>query len=289
MRKLEITHQLETYLERLGYGEKTVEIVKRCNLEFMTRLEIEQVEVIQDITSADIIDHYNYLNERPNKITHGGLSSKYIDHHIYSLKIFFEWQQTIQSIEENPMSSLTFPKGESKPMQVLTQEEIQQLYEVTETWKEKTLLSIFYGCGLRKSEGESLDIKDVHFRSGILYVRKGKGSKRRAVPMSKKVSEPIYQYIHEERQNPNQLKALVINKKDGRMRGQTFGLLLGKLMNRTGIKKHITLHCLRHSIATHLLESGMRIEKVKDFLGHNHLESTMRYARVSKEMTYGIS
>ncbi len=289
MRKLEIIHQLETYLNRLGYGEKTIIIIKRCCLEFMTRLEIEQVEAIQDITSADIIDHYNYLNERPNKITQGGLSGKYIDHHIYSMKIFFEWQQTIQSIEGNPMSPLTFPKGESRPMQILTQSEIHQLYEVTETWKEKTLLSLYYGCGLRKSEGESLDIKDVHFRSGILYVRKGKGSKRRAVPMSKKVAEPIYQYIHEERQNPNQLKALVINKKDGRMRGQTYGLLLKKMMLKTEINKDITLHCLRHSIATHLLESGMRIEKIQDFLGHKHLESTMRYTRVSKQLLHGTS
>lgn len=284
MRKLEILHQLETYLLRLGYGEKTIEIVSRCCLEFMNRMEIEQVESIQDITSADIIDHYNYLNERPNKITHGGLSSKYIDHHIYSLKIFFEWQQTIQSIEGNPMSALSFPKGESKPMEILTQNEMKQLYEVCESWKERTLLSIFYGCGLRKSEGEALDIKDVHFRSGILYVRKGKGSKRRAVPMSKKVAEPIYQYIHEERQNPNNLKALMINRGGGRMRGQTYGILLAGLMSKTGIKKHITLHCLRHSIATHLLESGMKVEKVQDFLGHKHLESTMRYTRVSKEL-----
>lgn len=284
MRKLEILHQLETYLLRLGYGEKTIEIVIRSCLEFMNRMEIEQVESIQDITSADIIDHYNYLNERPNKITLGGLSSKYIDHHIYSLKIFFEWQQTIQSIEGNPMSALSFPKGESKQMEILTQNEIKQLYEICESWKERTLLSIFYGCGLRRMEGERLDIKDVHFRSGILYVRKGKGSKRRAVPMSKKVAEPIYNYIHEERQNPNNLKALVINKKDGRMRGQTYGILLARLMKRTEIKKHITLHCLRHSIATHLLESGMNVEKVQDFLGHKHLESTMRYTRVSKEL-----
>lgn len=284
MRKLEILHQLETYLLRLGYAEQTINIVIRCIKEFMSRMEIERVETIQDITSADIIDHYNYLCERPNKNTRGGLSSKYIDHHIYSIKIFFEWQQTILVINENPMSTLTFPKGESKPMEILTQNEIQRLYKVCETWKEKTLLSMFYGCGLRKSEGEALDIKDVHFRSGILYVRKGKGSRRRAVPMSKKVAEPIYNYIHEERQNPNNLKALVINKKDGRMSGQTYRKLLFKLMDRTGIKKHITLHCLRHSIATHLLESGMNIEKVQDFLGHKHLESTMRYTRVSKEL-----
>jgi len=270
MRKLEILHQLETYLLRLGYKEKTIKIVTRCCLEFMTRMEIEQVEAIQDITSADIIDH-----------------------HIYSIKIFFKWQQTIQSIEGNPMSALSFPKGVSKPMEILTQIEIHQLYEITETWKERTLLSLFYGCGLRKSEGEALDITDVHFRSGILYVLKGKGSKRRAVPMSKKVAEPIYNYIHEERHNPNCLKALVINKKDGRMRGQTYGILILRLMKRTGIKKHITLHCLRHSIATHLLESGMNIEKVQDFLGHKHLESTMRYTRVSKELLndtkHGIS
>ena len=292
MRRLEILHQLETYLLRLGYGEKTIEIVLRCSKEFMNRMEIEQVESIPDITSADIIDHYNYLCERPNKKTHGGLSSRYIDHHIYSLKIFFEWQQTIQSIEGNPMSTLSFPKGESKPMEILTQDEIKQLYEVCKTWKERTLLSIFYGCGLRRTEGERLDVKDVHFRSGVLYVRKGKGSRRRAVPMSKKVASPIYHYIHEERQNPNNLRALVINKKDGRMRGQTYGILLARLMERTEIKKHITLHCLRHSIATHLLESGMNIEKVQNFLGHKHLESTMRYTRVSKELlthkTYGI-
>lgn len=289
MKAHKTTHQLKRYLTRLGYGEKTVEIVKRCCEEFIARLEIEQIESVSDITSGDIIDHYNYLNERPNRITKGGLSSKYIDQHIYSLKLFFEWQQTIQSIEENPMSRLSFPKGESRPMEILTQSEIETLYEVTETWKEKTLLSLYYGCGLRRTEGERIELRDVHFRSGILYVRKGKGSKRRAVPMSQNVSEPIYHYIYEERWNPNQLTALVINKKGGAMSGQAFSRVLKQLLSKTTIKKHITLHSLRHSIATHLLESGMKIEKVQDFLGHQHLESTMRYTRVGKELLHEVN
>ena len=107
--------------------------------------------------------------------------------------------------------------------------------------------------------------------------------------MSAKVAEPIYQYIHEERFNPNHIDALVINKINTRMSGQSFGILLKKMIKRTRIKKQISLHCLRHSIATHLLESGMNIQKIQEFLGHKHLESTMRYTRISKKLLHEFS
>lgn len=289
MKVHQLITNLEIYLTRLGYNEATVKMICDRNTEFITCMIAEQIQDISDITSMDIIDHYNYMNRRPNKRHAGGLSGVYLDQHIYALKIFFEWQQTIQGITENPMSTLRFPRGDSEQREILTQEEIKILYETCENWKQKTMLSLYYGCGLRRTEGQKLDLDDVHFRSGILYVRSGKGSRRRAVPMSDKVKNSIYNYVFVERWNPQKLTALVINKRGRRMSAQTYDRLLKKLLSNTEIDKRISLHSLRHSIGTHLLESGMNIEKVQEFLGHKHIGSTMRYTRVSKTLIHGIN
>lgn len=288
MKLYDLIHDLEIYLMRLGYNTKSTVIICNLSRAFIQRMKSEQIEKVKDITSSDLIDYYQYLNRRPNKRYAGGLSEVYIDQHIYALKLFFEWQMTIGAISENPMSTLRFPRGTSDQREILTQSEIHQLYELSETWLEKTMLSLYYGCGLRRTEGVNLDLTDVHFRSKMLYVRHGKGNRRRVVPMSDKVKESIYRYVYEERWNPKKLTALVINSKGGRMRDQSYDRLLRKLMARSGIEKKISLHSLRHSIGTHLLESGMKIEQVQEFLGHKHIGSTMRYTRVSKTMMYGI-
>jgi len=143
--------------------------------------------------------------------------------------------------------------------------------------KERVILSLFYGCGLRRSEGELLNLKDVSFKSGLLYIRKGKGGKRRAVPMSEKVIEDIKIYVEQERKWTVKSDALVFNKRGNRMSGDSYSRLLKELLKKAEMTNQITLHSLRHSIASHLLERGLSVEYVRDFLGHKHLESTQIY------------
>lgn len=271
--------RFKTHLERLGYSQGTVRMLPDCLrafLEFTPR-------TIHQKQQGDIMDFYQYLQERPNRTRAGGLSESYIHHHIYALRLFFAWQEEKGAIVENPISTLTFKTPSSPPREILTLAEVKRLYEVTENYKEKAVLGMFYGCGLRRAEGERLDLKDIHFRLDILYVRAGKGSRRRAVPLSEKVRYDLENYVLKERRTKGDQAAFMPNTLGNRTRGSSYNGLLKELLGRADITKAISLHCLRHSIATHLLEAGMGVEYVRDFLGHKHLESTQLYTRINQK------
>lgn len=279
------TKAFKTHLERLGYSKTSINMLPSCLKEF---LEFT-AKSIQEIESKDITNYHFYLQERPNKRRTGGLSESYINHHLYALKLFFGWQQEKGAITENPISSLEFKTPTSKPREVLTALEIKELFTVCESLKERAVLALFYGCGLRRSEGEKLNLKDIHFRSNILYVREGKGNKRRAVPLSPQVKIELWNYATKERETRENETAFITNRIQKRATGSSYNKILKTILERTGIKKEITLHCLRHSIATHLLESGLSVEYVRDFLGHQHLESTQIYTRVKNRQLWNLN
>ena len=171
---------------------------------------------------------------------------------------------------------------------ILSKVEIKRLYSTCVLPIERLTLSLFYGCGLRASEGGALNLADVNAQSGLLYVRHGKGGKRRVVPMTPSIIKDIETYINEQR--PSQIsrytkvadrRALALNKIGTRMQGDSYRKVFKALLAQCeDIRQDVSLHSLRHSIATHLLADGMRIERVRDFLGHSCLESTQIYTRV---------
>ena len=273
------------HLERLGYSKTSLQMLPSCLKDFLE----QTVKPLQNINSVDILNYYQYLQDRPNKTRSGGLSESYINHHIYSLKLFFEWEEEKGTITENPINSLEFKAPTSKPREILNQTEIKELYEATENLKEKAILHIFYGCGLRRIEGEKLNLKDIHFRGNLLYVREGKNSKRRVVPLSPKVKEDLKNYALKERNPKEKEQAFITNQLGTRLSGFYLNRYLKALLERTQIRKEISLHSLRHSIATHLLESGLGVENVRDFLGHKHLETTQIYTRVNQEQLWNLN
>ena len=142
---------------------------------------------------------------------------------------------------------------------------------------------MYYGCGLRRTEGIKLDLKDIHFRTGLLYVREGKGAKRRVVPMSRQVQDDLKTYAYSERKARPGETAFLTGRTGMRINENRVSKILKELLEKAEIKTEITLHSLRHSIATHLLEAGLNVENVREFLGHSHLESTQIYTRISKK------
>jgi integrase/recombinase XerD len=275
-----IIKRFTTQLERLGYSETSLYMLPRCVQEF---LEVQQVESLTLIAAEQIQKHYEHLQQRPNKMKPGGLSESHIGHHIYALKTFFKWLEETGQITANPISPLNFPSPKQKERETLTPQEIKTLYETCENYRERALLSLYYGCGLRRTEGVRLDVKDLHFRNGLLYVREGKGAKRRVVPMSKQVQTDLQAYAQRERKAKPGETAFLTGRTGARTKGGHLNKILKSLLAKAGINKEISLHSLRHSIATHLLEAGLSVEDVRDFLGHSHLESTQIYTRVSKQ------
>jgi integrase/recombinase XerD len=257
--------------------------------EFLWRME-GQGKTLSQVDSEDIKKHYRYLLERPNYNTAGALSLNTISGYLFGLRLFFIYAQKRGLIGDNPMSTLRFAARPKSNREVLTKAEVDQLYRSCQNEQERALLSLLYGCGLRRGEAEKLNLRDVDLSSGWLYVRSGKGRKRRVVPMSAFVAEDLKRYRYDLR--PTQIsaktstedhRAFMLNRIGCRLRGCSYWRSFKKILGRSRIEKQVSVHHLRHSIATHLLAGGMTIEQVRDFLGHECLESTQIYTRIQAE------
>jgi integrase/recombinase XerD len=282
--KTKTIEDFRAYLMQIGYKKGTQTMLPICLNEFLNFVN----KSVSSIDKTDILSYYEYIKNRPNKRRPGALSESMVNHHVFSLKIFFSFQMEIGKITVNPMDSLTFPRPKSKAREILTPEEITHLFDNCETHREKAVLSIFYGLGLRRSEGENLLLEDVNFKTSLLVVREGKGKKRRVIPMNKAISESLKNYVLKERKATSDTKTFFTSRIGLKMSGNALNKILKQLLERAGIEKEISLHCLRHSIATHLLENGLSLEYVRDFLGHQHLETTQIYTRVKNKQLWNL-
>jgi len=249
-------------------------------------LEYSHNPFLEEITAKEVMNFYQWLQVRPNRRRSGALSESYIYQHIYALRVFFDWLETSDMLARNPMSAIMIKPPQHKERQPLSRDEIKKLFDVCTSFRELSLLHLFYSCGLRRDEAVKLDLRDVNFRKRLLYVRSGKGSKRRVVPMTAKVSGDMENYINHERneKGSSDTEAFMHNRRGRRMSGGSYIRLIKGLLVRAKMEEQeYTLHHLRHSIATHLLENGLNIEEVRDFLGHSHIESTQVYAKVSEK------
>lgn len=281
-----------TFTKTKGYSRGKDSMYPSCVREFLFFIESKQINNIQQVTAKEIIAYYEYLLERPNQRRNGGLSDSMIKSHLYSLRLFFDYLIDMEFIDNSPARLPKFVLKKYKQRNILTIEEIKQLYEVCETRQDKAMLSLAYGCGLRRSEIVKLDTSDVHIHQGVIVVRDSKNHKSRTIPLSDNVLMYLKEYILYERMNSiNTSKisenSFLINRLGLRKQGNDLHLRLKYLIEKTHnpeiLKKEITLHCLRHSIATHLLDNGATIEFVQHFLGHSDIDTAHIYSKRRKQ------
>ena len=282
------------WLDILGYAETTVYNLPNHLKEFFNYLECHGHSEINTITTQTVIDYYKYLQERPNQRRNGGLSNGYLNKHQQTLFKFREYLK-----EHNHKGINIHLKHELKnhrdSLSVCSLQEIKQLFEATNyshteeklQQRDKAMLVCFYSCGLRRNEVVHLNINDILFDKERLFVRQGKNYKERFVPINKHSSKILEAYIYDFRtefKNHNETEALFLNYRGTRLQGMSFANRLKAIIKATNNKdlqeRNITLHSLRHSIATHLLEQGADIEHISKFLGHNSLESTQIYTHI---------
>ncbi len=259
--------------------------------EFLIWLEENGVTKIKEVTSKEVLCYFEYLITRPNKRREGTLSEKTIKLHLYALGLFMQNLLENKAIENGFYIPSYNGDGSSKSRNTLSVEEIKLVYAHCQNDLESALLSVAYGCGLRRTELERLNLRDVQLSIGELIVREGKGSKRRVIPMSDTVIGYVRKYILSERQERLQKSkhhddAFFINAKGNRMTGEYLNDTLKKMIEQTGsyelAQKEITLHCLRHSIANHLAENNAGIDFIRRFLGHQEINTAYIYAIKNK-------
>ncbi|MBG6130724.1 MULTISPECIES: tyrosine-type recombinase/integrase [unclassified Aquimarina] len=285
------------WLDILGYAETTVYYLPNHIKEFLYWLECHGHTDIDTITTQLVKEYYDQLTQRANETRYGALSKSYLNKHQQALKKFRDYL-----IQHNAKTLLRVHlKAESNPteekLNILTQPEIKELFTACSysnkrkciRIRDKAILTIFYSCGLRRNEAVHLDIKDILFDKERVYVRKGKNYKERFVPLNPYNLRVLEDYIYEARPeftNHIESEALFINHFGTRLQGMSFANRLNAMVTATEntsiIEKDITLHTLRHSIATHLLQRNVPLESIKSFLGHSSLESTQIYTHLLK-------
>jgi site-specific recombinase XerD len=280
----------DRYVHLTGLKSKTNMYQKQVN-EFLFFLEQRSIKQIKNITSLDLIAYYEYLQNRPN-LKHGGtLSSSTIANNMITINSFFELMVETKVLPGMVVMPRKIVRNK-KQRDILTQEEINQLFKVCQSKKDKAILCLVYGCGLRRTEIDLLNVYDVIFQRNMLIVRKGKNDKRREIPLSLNIQNILKDYLVNERhlyinQTTQVQDAFLLNNKGTKLRGEDVNRRLKKLIaltkNEALIAKNISLHCLRHTIAVHLLENDIKIEFVRDFLGHQEINTTQIYAKRRRE------
>lgn len=269
------------WLERLGYASSTIKHhIYALNL-FLNFLSDQNIFYLHQIKGKHILAWQHHTEKQ-------AISAKTFQQRLGTLRVFDRFLEAFGYAPILTVKLKSIPDIRSQRI-ILSQSEVKSIYNQTDQslqgFKDRAMLAIYYGCGLRASEGLFLQLKDIDFKSNLLQVRKSKTYKPRYVPMSQAVLEDISDYLEYARPLILKKKSdfVLVHSSGGYKTSAGFNKRLKELQEKAGITKQVTLHGLRHSIATHLLENGMHLEQIRQFLGHYSLEVTQRYTHLSAE------
>ena len=203
---------------------------------------------------------------------------------ISTLRSFFKYLVREELVTANPAKSVSTPKREKPLPSTLTVDEAFRLVESPseeegQQARDRAILELLYSSGIRVSELVGLNLGQLDLELGIVKVM-GKGRKERIVPVGSKAIEAVNAYL-EERGTVNGEDALFINSRGGRLTARSVGRLVKTYTKRSGIFRKISPHSLRHTFATHLLDSGADIREIQEMLGHASLSTTQRYTHLT--------
>lgn len=203
---------------------------------------------------------------------------------VASLRSFFGFLSMEDYLPANPAELLETPRLGIHLPEVLTLEEIDSMiasidYSKEECQRDRAMMEVLYGCGLRVSELIGLEISRTYLDDGFLIVR-GKGNKERMVPMSETSIEEIKGWLADRERmkvKPGDENILFLNRRGGRLTRQRAFQIVKGLAEAAGVRKTISPHTLRHSFATHLLEGGANLRAIQQMLGHESIATTQIY------------
>ena len=276
------------WLGIIGYAPSTIDSLPRRTSELLEYLQAQGISSLSQVQSQHIRAYYELLKKKKSSHTGGLLKNSTLNGIIRAWRLFAHY---LEETDQGTLSvDIPYEVDETIEREILTTSEIKALYNAADETilglRDRAMLSVYYGCGLRSNEGLSLNLSDVMVEKGLLYVRKGKGYKERYVPFTEAVKTDFRLYLQECRpklaKQPNE-EAFLVNNQGKRIGSTTQTKRLKELLKQANITKPIGLHNLRHSIATHLLKSGMQIEDIARFLGHAYLSSTQIYTHIAHE------
>lgn len=237
-----------------------------------------------DVTQAKIREFIDFINEL-------GMSASSQARALSGIKSFFKFLLIQDEIDRDPSSMIETPKIGRKLPVVLEPQEIEDLVMAVDLssetgYRNRAILEVLYGCGLRVSELVSLRLTDVHFDEGFIKVQ-GKGNKERLIPLGKKAKDSIVLYLQNYRGtlkiNRDDENTLFLNRRGKKMTRVMIFTIIKDLAVKIDLQKNISPHTFRHSFATHLIEGGADLRAIQDMLGHESITTTEIYTHLDKE------
>ena len=242
---------IKTYTDALGVF-----------FQFHSNKEPEQLGITEII-------HFN-----TGYILRKNLSASYQNQVINAIKLFY--RNRFNRVMD--LNNIQRPRREKRLPNVLSKQEVKAILEAPTNLKHRAMLSLIYACGLRRSELLNLTLKDVLSDRNLLFIRQSKGKKDRVVPISDKIIEMLRTYYKAHKPRTWLFEGQIPNT---RYSEKSLANVLKQSLAKAKIKKNVSLHWLRHSYATHLLESGTDLRYIQELLGHSSSRTTEIYTHVS--------
>ena len=223
----------------------------------------------EDISEDEINDYLTGLAQMAKSPSRSSFK-----HAVYGLRFYFRHMGLNKRATDLPSM-----KKEVKLPVIFNRSELRQLFNAPTLLKHRIALTLIYSAGLRSQETINLKLSDIDFERRTIHIRQSKFKKDRIVPLSGYMAEGLKKYISAE--HPH---IWLFNGKepDGRYSVKGLSWIMRETLKKTGITKEVSLHSLRHSYATHLLEEGVNIVTIKELLGHAHIATTMLYLHVAQ-------
>jgi integrase/recombinase XerD len=241
-----------------------------------------------DVSPQTLRDFMYYLKDL-------GLAPSSIRRGVSALRTYFRFLAADGHVLRDPTEKLELPRRWRTLPGVLTVDDVSKLLEQPRSedpmgYRDRAMLELAYGCGLRVSEWVTLAVKDVQLQEGFVRVV-GKGEKERLVPLGRDAIRWLAAYLNLQRvtlEHGEGAGRLFLSARGRPLTRMAAWRILRKYVVRAGIKRRVTPHTLRHSFATHLLEGGADLRAVQEMLGHADISTTQLYTHVDREYLRGV-
>jgi len=273
----------------LGYANATVEAARWAIRSFLTWLPKSNADNPDNLTSEELESYLSWLHEyrKPDGEPLGTATQRA---RIGTLKRFFKWLHQRGAIPVNPALELQLPKRPHRSLpHTLNRKEVQRLMSLQDILdplglRNRAILELFYATGIRRTELVNLDTEDMDLDSASVWIRHGKGSKDRVLPLANTTVRWLFAYLRRSRPklavDPSE-RAFFITGYGTRYNPNYLGNWVRRTVKQAGIAKPGSCHLFRHSCATHMLENGADLRCIQQLLGHSRLDTTQIYTEVT--------
>ena len=276
-----IDEYINSLVSELHLSKNTKDTYQNTLVKYKDYLLKNHITKINQIKRRNITDYLEILHK--NKLT-----SETIAHHLTVIKNYHKFLVQNEYINENVAKSIERPNITKKLPNVLSIDEVNKLLDITENTvfdtRNKCMLELLYGTGLRISELLSLTINDIDtINSTVRCI--GKGDKERIVPINDYIIESLNAYLNVrgELLKNKTTKELFLNRNGDKLTRKGFFKILKKLLLEKGLNTNVSPHTLRHSFATHLLEYGADLRVIQEMLGHSDISTTRIYTHITNK------